>query len=55
MLHKKIWGGGKVEMALMLIHASYSLPKWQPVKRTFFASCKMVDKLAQIFLLQSTQ
>ena len=56
MLNKKIGGGGEqVEMTLMLVHASYSLTKWQAVQLTFFASCKMVDKLAQKFLLQNTQ
>ena len=56
MLNKKIGGGGgQVEMTLMLVHASYSLTKWQAVQLTFFASCKMVDKLAQKFLLQNTQ
>ena len=50
MLNKKIGGGGgAVEMTLMLVHASYSLTKWQAVQLTFFASCKMVDKLAQNF------
>ena len=44
-------GGGQVGMTLMLVHASYSLPKWQAVKLTIFASCKTVDKLAQKFLL----
>lgn len=28
---------GLVEMNFGLVHASYSLPKWQPVKLTFFA------------------
>ena len=49
MLNKKIGlggGGGQVEMTL---HASYSLTKWQAVQLTFFASCKMVDKLAKNF------
>ena len=56
MLNKKIGGGGgQVEMTLMLVQASYSLTKWQAVQLTFFASCKMVDKLAQKFLLQNTQ
>ena len=50
MLNKKKWWGGGSEMTLMLVHASYSLPKWQAVKLTF-ASCKMVDKLAQKYLL----
>ena len=53
MLNKKIWwggGGAGSEMTLMLVHASYSLPKWQAVKLTF-ASCKMVDKLAQKYML----
>ena len=29
--------GGLVEMTFGLVHASYSLPKWQAVKMTFFA------------------
>ena len=28
---------GLVEMTFGLVHASYSLPKWQAVKLTFFA------------------
>ena len=28
-----------VEMNFGLVHASYSLPEWQPVKLTFFAPC----------------
>ena len=28
---------GLAEMTCWLVHASYSLPKWQAVKRTFFA------------------
>ena len=34
---KRVWG--LVEMTCGLLHASYSLPKWQAVKLTFFASC----------------
>ena len=30
---------GLVEMTVGLVHASYSLPKWQAVKLTFFAPC----------------
>ena len=44
MLYNKIGGGGgQVEMTLILVHASYSLPTWQAVQLTFFVSCKMVD------------
>ena len=30
---------GLVETTCGLVHASYSLPKWQAVKLTFFAPC----------------
>ena len=30
---------GLVEMMFMLVNASFSLPKWQAVKMTFFAPC----------------
>ena len=33
---------GLVEMTCGLLHASYSLPKWQAVKLTFFASCMIL-------------
>ena len=58
MLNKKIGlggGGGGPRQVEMTLQASYSLTKWQAVQLTFFASCKMVDKLAQKFLLQNTQ
>ena len=32
---------GLVEMTCGLVHAIYSLPKWQVVKLTFFAACFM--------------
>ena len=35
-------GGGQVWMTIGLVHATYSLPKWQVVKLTFFAPCKKV-------------
>ena len=35
MLNKSIFR--LVEMSFGLVHASYSLPKWQAVKLTFFA------------------
>ena len=28
-----------VKMTFVLVHANYSLPKWQAVKLTFFAPC----------------
>ena len=33
---------GIVEMAFGLVNASFSLPKWQAVKLTFFAPCQKV-------------
>ena len=38
--------GGLVEMTFGLVNASFSLPKWQAVKMTFFAPvCYPLDKL----------
>ena len=34
---KRVWG--LVEMTCGLVPSSYSLPKWQAVKLTFFAPC----------------
>ena len=42
---------GLVEMTCGLVHASYSLPKWQAVKLTFFAPCMCVRKKLIFFLL----
>ena len=39
---KRVWG--LVEMTCGLVHASYSLPEWQPIKLTFFAPCCCQDK-----------
>ena len=33
---------GLVEINFGLVHASYSLPKWQAVKLTFFAPCYLL-------------
>ena len=33
---------GLVEMTFGLVHASFSLPKWQALKMTFFAPCVTV-------------
>ena len=41
LLIKKVLG--LVEMTCGLVHASYSLPKWQAVKLTFFAPCMLAD------------
>ena len=35
--------GGLVEMTFGLVHASYSLPKWQAVKLTFFAPWYLIQ------------
>ena len=32
----------QVEMAFGLVHVSYDLPEWQPVKLTFFAPCSEI-------------
>ena len=37
LLIKRVFG--QVEMTCGLVHVSYSLPKWQTVKLTFFAPC----------------
>ena len=36
-----IFLGRLVETTFQLVHASYSLPKWQAVKLTFFAPCNV--------------
>ena len=36
-----------VKMTLGIVHASYSLPKLQAVKLTFFAPCIMIKTLKQ--------
>ena len=39
--HQKVWG--LVEMTLGHVNASFSLPDWQAVKMTFFASCEVLN------------
>ena len=34
-----------VRMTFGIVHASYSLPKWQAVKLTFFSPCIMIKTL----------
>ena len=36
---------GLFEMTFGLVHANYSLPKWQTVTLTFFALCFLVTAL----------
>ena len=35
--------GGLAEMTCGLVHASYSFPKWQAVKLTFFTPCLVLS------------
>ena len=37
--YQKVFGAILVEMMFRLVNASFSLPKWQAVKMTFFAPC----------------
>ena len=37
--HQNIWGLVEMTFGFSLVNASYSLPKWQGVKMTFFAPC----------------
>ena len=39
-----------IEMTFGLVHASYSLPKWQAVKLTFFAPCMIHFPFLLLFL-----
>ena len=43
---------GIVEMAFGLVNASFSLPKWQAVKLTFFAPCQKVMRSIRVIYQQ---
>ena len=40
---------GLVEMMFWLVNVSFSLPKWQAVKMTFFAPCTLLSFFSVLF------